>query len=47
MDDAPELKKACKMHRIPYETSAPYTHQSNGLIESYNRIELYGGKSLF
>ena len=44
MDDAPELKKACKMHRIPFETSAPYIHQSNGLIESHNRIELYGGK---
>ena len=47
MDDAKELKKACKMHRIPYETSAPYIHQTNGLIESHNRIELYGGKVSF
>ena len=35
------------MHRIPYETSAPYIHQTNGLIESHNRIELYGGKVSF
>ena len=42
MDAAKELKKACKMHRIPYETSAPYIHQTNGIIESHNRIELYG-----
>ena len=47
MDDAKELIKACKMHRIPYETSAPYIHQTNGLIESYNRIELFGGKVSF
>ena len=32
MDDALELKKACKMHRVPFETSAPYIHQTNGLI---------------
>ena len=44
MDDAKELKKSCKMHRIPFETSAPYIHETNGLIEAYNRIELYGGR---
>ena len=47
MGDAPELKKACKMHRNPFETSAPCIHKSNGLIESHNRIELYGGKVSF
>ena len=46
-DNAPELIAACEEHRIPFETSAPYIHQTNGLIESHNRIELYGGKASF
>ena len=37
MDGAPELNKACRMRRAPFEASAPYVHQSNGLIESHNR----------
>ena len=47
IDDAPELKSACTMHRIPFDTSAPYIHQGNGLIETHNRIELFGGKVSF
>ena len=27
MDDARELKRACRMHRIPFRTSAPYIHR--------------------
>ena len=44
MDKAKELIGACKLHRIPYETSAPYIHETNGLIESHCRIQLHGGR---
>ena len=38
MDDAPELKAGCRKHGIPFETSPPYVHQPNGLIETYNPV---------
>ena len=44
IDNAPELKAACRAHRIPFRTSAPYVHQANGLIESINKQVLYGTK---
>ena len=47
MDAAKELMAACDQHRIPYETSTPYVHEENGLIEAHNRIELFGGKTSF
>ena len=39
-----ELKKVCKMYGNPYETSALYIHQTNGLMGSYDRIKLYGAR---
>ena len=44
IDDARELKKALKAHRIPFTTSAPYVHVNNGLAETYVRIALQGGR---
>ena len=44
IDNAPELMDACRRHRIAFETSAPYVHQTNGLIESINRVEIFGGR---
>ena len=43
IDGAPELAQACNKHGIPFERSAPYVHETNGLIESINRVEIYGG----
>jgi len=44
IDDAKELKKACKDHGIPAVTSAPNIHVTNGYIEVHNRIEIFGCK---
>ena len=46
-DQAKELVKSCKDQKIPHETSAPYEHQANGMIETYNRIELFGCRCSF
>ena len=42
IDGAPELIEACDRHAIPHEQAAPYIHESNALIESWNKIELNG-----
>ena len=42
IDGGDELINACDMHGIPHKIAAPYIHQNNPTIESWNRIELYG-----
>ena len=44
IDGAPELIEACTKHGIAFEKSAPYVHETNGLIESLNRVEIFGGR---
>ena len=43
IDGAPEPRDAWIQHRIPFETSAPYVRERNGLIESLNSVEIFGG----
>ena len=44
VDGAPELAQACTKHDILFERSAPYVHETNGLIEPFNRVEIFGGR---
>ena len=46
-DNAKEFIKALRSLAIPHETSPPYEHQANGLIETHNRIEIFGSRCSF
>ena len=43
IDGAPQLVEACAKHGVTLERSAPYVHETNGFIESLNRVEFFWG----